>query len=405
MESRFDKKYWKVSHYNFAEEVLSEMRLPSKITLHDCTLREGEQHPKVTFRKEEKIEIAKLLDEFGVQRIEAGMPVVSNEDKEAVREIAKMGLNAEIYAFCRCSIKDVEAALDCDVDGVVTEIPSNPEMIQKIYGWSYEKAVNLSIEATKYAHEHGLKVAFFTIDSTRAELNSFIKLIKTVEEQGHMDSLGLVDTFGVCHPRAIKHFIRLVQKEIDKPLEIHAHNDFGLAVANSLAAVEEGVPTVHTTVNGLGERAGNAPLEEIALALRVLYDFETDFNYKVLVKLSETVKKFSRVSADDYRPVVGKQIFWTESGIVSDWYLRGRDNDLRLVYPFLPEFIGREPKLVLGKMSGKANILYKCEKLNISLTEEQINKLVELVKAKGLEKKDILTDEEFLKLVEEVSNK
>jgi|Deesub1362B_J571_1020462.scaffolds.fasta_scaffold00333_16 isopropylmalate/homocitrate/citramalate synthase len=402
-EDKFSKKFWKVSPYNFENEIIKNLKLPEKVVIHDCTLREGEQHPRVTFRKEEKIEIAKLLDEFGVQRIEAGMPVVSNEDKEAIKEIVKLGLNAKIYAFCRCSVKDVNAALDCDVEGVVTEIPSNPEMVEKVYGWSYEKAVNLSAEATRYAHDHGLDVAFFTIDSTRANFDSFVGLIKTVEENGHMDSLGLVDTFGVCHPLGIKYFVRKVEDKIQKPLEIHAHNDYGLAVANSIAALEEGVSVIHATVNGLGERVGNAPLEEIAMVLRVLYDIETEFNYKALYRLSETVKKFSNVSSDDYRPIVGKQIFWTESGIVADWYLKAKEHDLRLVYPFLPEFIGREePRLVVGKMSGKANIKYMCQQMGLELPDEEIESLLEVVKERAVEKKDLLSDGEFSELVSKI---
>ena len=401
-DKKWKGEYWWVSPYNFEEKIRKTMHLPEKVEFHDCTLREGEQQSGITFRKKEKIEIARKLNECGVQRIEAGMPAVSKEDAEAIKAIAKEGLDAKIYAFSRCMVKDIDLAIGCDVDGVVIEIPSNPHMVERAYGWPYEKAIKLSIESTKYAHDHGLSVTFFTIDGTRADPSKFIELIKRVSTEGYMDSLAIVDTFGVCIPEAIKYFIGLVKKEVDKPLEIHAHNDFGLATANSLAALAEGVGTVHTTVTGSGERCGNAPLEEVVPAIKCLYGIET-LDCGKLYGLSKLVQKYSGISAQQFRPVVGDAIFHTETGIAADWYLRVKDTEPTICFPLLPEFVGQDkPKLVLGKMSGKANIKYKAEQLGIDLSDDDVSALVQKVKEESIKKKGTLTDNEFKSLVKKV---
>ncbi|MEM2673712.1 MAG: pyruvate carboxyltransferase, partial [Candidatus Bathyarchaeia archaeon] len=248
---------WFVSHYNFVEEIRKNLNFPEKVLIHDVTLRDGEQQANVIFRKQEKIKVARLLDEAGVQRIEAGMPAVSKEEMEAVKAIASDGLNAKIFAFTRCMKRDVDLALKCGVDGVVMEIPSSDHLLSYAYGWSEDKAIKLAVEATSYAHEHGLHVAFFTIDSTRAKFETCWSLINAVATEGHMDSLVVADTFGVCSPHAIHYFVRKLKERVKKPLEIHCHNDFGLAVANTISAVAAGAEIVHTTVNGIGERAGN----------------------------------------------------------------------------------------------------------------------------------------------------
>jgi isopropylmalate/homocitrate/citramalate synthase len=227
-------------------------KLPKKITFHDITLRDGEQKAGIILRKEDKIKIARMLDEVGVSRIEAGMPAISKDDSEAVKAIANEDLQAKVFSFARCMKRDVDLALDCDVDGVVMEIPSSDHLIKYAYGWTVEKAINLSIEATNYAQEYGLHVAFFTIDSTRAKFDTFWGIIKSVAIKGHMDSYILVDTFGVCIPEATSYLVEEVMKRIDKPIEMHCHNDFGLGVANSIAGVMSGAMVVHTTLNGIG---------------------------------------------------------------------------------------------------------------------------------------------------------
>ncbi|MEM3072827.1 MAG: pyruvate carboxyltransferase, partial [Candidatus Bathyarchaeia archaeon] len=231
---------WWVSPLNFLEEVRGHVNLPEKVVFHDITLRDGEQQAGIVFTREDKVLVARLLDEVGVQRIEAGMPAVSDEDKAAVEEIANSGLRAEVYCFARCMKRDVELAYECGVDGVVMEIPASDHIIESAYKWPLEKAIQLPVEATRYAYEKGLKVTFFTIDSTRADLNWWFKIIETVAEQGHMDALVVVDTFGVCTPEAIKYFVGKAKERMDKPIEIHCHNDFGLAAINTIAGLSAG---------------------------------------------------------------------------------------------------------------------------------------------------------------------
>ena len=220
-----------VSFYDFDSDVLGDVKLPSNIEIHDVTLRDGEQQAGITFRRDDKIKIATLLSESGVDRIEAGMPSVSAEDAKVVKEISHLGLGSRIYVFARCMKQDVDNAIAADVDGIVMEIPSSDHLIKHAYGWDVEKAVKLSVEATSYAHEHGLRVTFFTIDATRAPFDTFWKIAGQVIKDGHMDSFALADTFGVLNPQATTFFIK---NHLVKPLISHR---FPLESANEAISV------------------------------------------------------------------------------------------------------------------------------------------------------------------------
>lgn len=389
-----------VSPYNQAEEVRRQVSPPPRVRFHDVTLRDGEQQAGVAFTKDEKIEIARLLDEAGVDRIEAGFPAVSKPDLEAIKTIARLGLQAEVFSFARCMKNDVDLALQCDVDGVVMEIPSSDHLLRHAYGWSEEKSVSLATEATAYAHEHGLYVAFFTIDSTRASFETAWRLISSVAEMGHMDSLVLVDTFGVCSPHAISYFVSKVKKLIDKPLEIHVHNDFGLGVANSIAAVMNGVEIVHVSVNGIGERTGNASLEQTAMALKLLYGVESGIKLEKLKRLSKAVEDFSRVKLPPQAPIVGDRIFNIESGIVVGWWSRVEEQMPLEILPFVPELVGHDPvKIVMGKKSGRDSVLYKARKLGLNIPESEVDRILVAVKDYAMLRKRDISDDEFMEIL------
>jgi isopropylmalate/homocitrate/citramalate synthase len=392
---------WWVSHYNFLDEVRANFKLPEKVIVHDITLRDGEQQAGLVFNKEDKIKIARMLDEVGVHRIEAGMPAVSGEDKEAVKTIAHEGLDAQIFCFARCMKRDVDLALDCDVDGIEMEIPSSEHLIKYAYGWPLEKAIELSVEATDYAAKHGLYVAFFTIDGTRADLNWWLKLISKVATEGHMDSLVLVDTFGVCAPEAIRYFTRKAREKFDKPLEAHFHNDFGLAVANTLAAVTEGAEIVHTTVNGIGERMGNADLAEVALALEALYGVKLGLKYDKLYGLSKLVEQLSGVKMPPHKPIVGDGAFKVESGIVAGWWLRLKEINMPLImYPYIWDLIGQNSvEIVLGKKSGRDSIMYKLKNLGLDLSTQEVDKILDYIKEESTKRKSPISDEVFKEIV------
>jgi len=392
---------WWVSYLNFLDEVRDGLKNPERVLIHDITLRDGEQQAGLVFNKEDKIKIARMLNEVGVHRIEAGMPAVSREDKEAVKAIAHEGLDAKVFCFARCMKRDVDLALECDVDGVEMEIPSSDHLIKYAYGWPLEKAIDLSVEATSYAAEHGLHVAFFTIDATRADLDWWFKIINKVATEGHMDSLVLVDTFGVCAPEAIRYFTRKVRERFDKPLEAHFHNDFGLATANTLAAVCEGAEIIHTTVNGIGERMGNADLAEVALALEVLYGVRLGLEYDKLYGLSKLVEELSGVKMPPHKPVVGDGAFKVESGIIASWWLRLKEINKPLVmYPYTWDLVGQKGvEIILGKKSGRDSVIYKLKNLGLDLSTEEADRILEHVKEESTKRKSSIPDEVFKEIL------
>ncbi len=411
------EKQWRnddyfVSFYNYADEVRSKFSstMAHSIKFHDITLRDGEQQANIIFRGDEKVKIARKLDEAGIDRIEAGFPSVSRRDFEAIKEITSLGLSSKIYAFARCLKSDVDTALKCDVDAIMMEVPSSDHLIKYGYGWTEDRAVSSAVEATSYAHSHGLPVTFFTIDSTRASFDVFWRLVNSVATEGYMDALTLVDTFGVASPHAISYFVRKVKEKMGKnlkPLEIHVHNDFGLAVANTLAAVLEGVETVQTTINGIGERSGNASTEEVAMAAKLLYGIDSNIKYGNLRSLSRLVEELSLIKMPPQKPVAGSNLFTTESGIIAGWWAKLEQLNMPLeMFPFLPAFSGHDNKvnIVLGKKSGRDSITYKVSKLNLTLSEDKIDKVLTQVKERSEDLKRVLTDQEFIDIVKKVNS-
>lgn len=393
-------KDWFVSPWNFAPEVLSSLNFPKKIKIHDVTLRDGEQQTGVAFDKEDKIRIAEGLAEAGVHRIEAGMPVVSPQDADAIREIVKLNLGPQIFAFSRCMIDDVKRAVDTGVKGIVMEVPASEHIIQLGYRWPLEKAIELSIESTAYAHEQGLEVVFFPIDFTRADMNWVLDLISRVATEGHMDSLALVDTFGATSPHAMQYFVRQVKKRFpDKPLEAHFHMDFGMGIANTIMALAEGVEVVQSTVLGIGERAGNTPWEETSLALLMLYGIDIGIKFDKLYELALMVSRLSNHPIPANRPVVGEHAFNVESGIIATWLLNCGDEHVTEVFPYRPSLIGRAaPEVVMGKGSGIDSVKFWLERARLDASEEQATEVLAAVKSWGLKHKRLMTTEEFVKL-------
>jgi len=391
---------WFVSPWNFEASVREQFRFPGKVKFHDITLRDGEQQTGIIFSTDEKIRIAEALAEAGVQRIEAGMPAVSPSDSAAITEIVKRNLGPQIFAFSRCMVDDVKRAVDTGVTGIVMEIPSSTHIIENAYKWPLEKAIETSIESTAYAHSQGLEVVFFPIDFSRAEIKWVLDLITRVAREGHMDALALVDTFGVLSPHAVQFLVRETRKRIDKRLEAHFHMDFGMGVANTLIAVAEGVEVIHSTVLGIGERAGNTPMEEAALALQMLYGVDTGLKYEKFYDLARLVEKFSGHRIPTNRPVVGEQLFQIESGIIASWWMNcGKDHPTEL-FPYHWDVVGQPaPRIVIGKGSGIDSIKVKLEELGIEVSAEDSEKVLANIKLHSVATKKLLTDEEVLEVV------
>jgi isopropylmalate/homocitrate/citramalate synthase len=394
---------WFVSPWNFESAVRDQLHFAKQIKFHDITLRDGEQQTGVIFTKDDKIRIAEGLAEAGVHRIEAGMPVVSPSDTSAIKEIVKRNLGPQIFAFSRCMVDDVKRAVDCGVSGVVMEVPSSTHIIEYAYKWPLEKAIDLSIESTAYAHSQGLEIVFFPIDFSRADMKWVLDLILRVANEGHMDALALVDTFGVVSPHAMQYLVRQVKARVNKRLEAHFHMDFGMGIANTIMALAEGVEVVHSTVLGLGERAGNVPIEETALALLTLYGIDTGLKYDKLYGLARLVEELSGHKVASNRPVVGEQLFQIESGIIASWWQNcGQDNPTEL-FPFHWDLVGQPPaRIVLGKGSGIDSIKAALKGIGVNATEEEAMQVVMGVKEHSLQTKALLTDAEFRSVVAKV---
>ena len=406
MQEPWKTDKWFISPWNYLPEVTKNYGFPANIKIHDVTLRDGEQQTAVVFRREEKVAIAKKLDSLGVHRIEAGMPAVSPQDKAAIADIAALGLKAEIFGFSRCIPTEVKVVKDCGCKGIVIEIPASDHMIQNAYGWPIERAMKASIETTKAAKEAGLYTVFFTIDATRTELNRFLDIVEQVATEGHMDALTIADTVGGTAPEAIGHVVKKVIQRLKKPVEIHGHQDFGLGVANTIAALSAGASVAHTTITGLGERAGNVPMEDVVLALRCLYGKDLGIKTEQFVDVSRFVMDLARVTQPPNRPIVGDKLYEVESGIIAGWIRMARKEHPLEYVPFAPELVGQKPvNIVLGKNSGPPSIDEWCEKLGITATDEEKMAILQGVKAKSFEKKDLLTTDEFKAIVANVLQK
>ncbi|MEM0374920.1 MAG: hypothetical protein QXO17_04045 [Nitrososphaerota archaeon] len=392
---------WWVTHLNFADEVVSQFSFPNKIVIHDVTLRDGEQTPGVVLKMEEKVEIARALDEAGVDRIEAGMPVVSEEDFQAIREISRLGLSAKVFGFGRIRTEDIDACLKADVDGVITEGPVGYPKLRYQFGWTPEQLVESAVRAIDYAKDHGLQTIFFTVDGTRADLGFLTELLQRLERETKVDGFTIADTYGSLTPEAARFLFRHLRSRLSRPLEFHGHNDFGLATATSIAALSAGAEVVHVSVNGIGERAGNASLEEVVLSLHLLYGQRTNVKLERLYGLSKLVERLTGFRLAPNKAVVGDRVFTRESGIgVAGW----------LKYPlgseaFSPELVGNRPAVIIGKKSGRHALEYKLRELGVGnrLSEEKLEAILREVKRRSLEKKGPLTDEELLEIVNSVA--
>ncbi|MDE2149043.1 MAG: pyruvate carboxyltransferase [Gammaproteobacteria bacterium] len=396
-------KDWFVSPWNFSEEVRAGLHFPKKIKIHDVTLRDGEQQTGVAYDFNDKIRIAEGLAEAGVHRIEAGMPVVSRDDARAITEIVKRNLGPQIFAFSRCMVEDVKRAVDTGVKGIVMEVPASEHIIKYGYRWPLEKAIDLSIESTAYAHSQGLEVVFFPIDFTRAEMNWVLGLIERVATEGHMDSLALVDTFGATSPHAMQYFVRQVKARFPgRPLEAHFHMDFGMGIANTILALAEGVEVVQSTVLGVGERAGNVPWEETTLALLMMYGIDIGINLDKMYALGKMVSEISRHPIPGNRPVYGEHAFNVESGIIATWLINCGDEHMTEVFPYRPSLINREaPRVVMGKGSGIDSVKLWLGRARIPASEEQAMTVLTAVKDWGLAHKRLMTDDEFVVLAKQ----
>ena len=393
---------WFSSAWNYNEEVTKDLNFADKIKIHDVTLRDGEQQTGIAYNFDDKLRIAEALAEAGMHRIEAGLPAVSAADKKSIAEIVKRDFGPDIYSFCRCMKQDVDASVDCGVKGLIMEVPASTHLIEHGYKWPLQKAIDTSVEATAYAHEQGLEVVFFPIDFSRSELSWVLELINTVASEGHMDALALVDTFGVISPHAMKYFVRAVKEKFpDTRLEAHFHQDFSLGVANTLLSLAEGVEIVHSTVLGIGERSGNAPTEDIVMALLTMYGIDLGIKTEKLYPLAKLVEELSLIKVPSNKSIVGDMLYQVESGIIANWFKNCGEEHLTELFPMRPELVGQPTAgVVMGKGSGIDSVNIWLDKIGIKASEEEAADILKECKALGESTKKLLTEEQFRDIVD-----
>jgi isopropylmalate/homocitrate/citramalate synthase len=365
-------------------------RIGGRVGLYDTTLRDGEQTVGVVLSPEDKLEIARALDELGVDRIEAGFPRVSQDDWDAVRLVADAGLRAEIWGFSRAVPADLEALVELGVQASVIESPISDLKLDAI-GVARETMLERITSAMRFAAEHDIHAAFFGVDSTRAAPEFYEQAYRAAVEAGAKE-VAVVDTLGVASPEAVAELVGRTREWVGPgvPVHFHGHNDFGLATAAAVAAVRAGAEWVHGTVNGMGERAGNLNLVEVALTLRAVYGVETNLRLDRAREASERVRALSGYALEPWKPVVGETLFRRESGAVASQF-----HDPPSIEPYSSELVGAERGIVLGKKSGLDSIRIKAAELGLDLDDDEQRRVLAEVKRLGAEKRGLVTDDEF----------
>jgi isopropylmalate/homocitrate/citramalate synthase len=391
---------WWVSPYNLVPDVRKTFSLPPRVEIHDATLRDGEQTPGVVFSVSDKVAIAEKLAECGIDRIEAGMPAVSDQDFKAIKEITRLGLKSKVYTFVRAMTADIDKSVECGATGVILEIPIGYPKLMWQFKWTWEDVLRKSVDVINYAKKHNLEVVYFPYDTTRARQEDLENLLPRLMEVCQPDSIGIVDTMGCILPEGMKYMVRLVKKLTNGlKVEAHTHNDFGMAVATELAAVEAGAEVVHSCANGLGERTGNAALEELIVALHVLYGYDTHYQLEKLPELGELVRRLSNLPIAVNKPILGSRNFTRESGIGVDLVVK----QPLAMFGTHPALTGRSGDVVLGKKSGKASITYTLEQMGITGTsDEAVNEMLQMVKQRSIDKRGLITPDEFREIADRV---
>jgi isopropylmalate/homocitrate/citramalate synthase len=371
-----------------------EHRLGGSVGLYDTTLRDGEQTVGVVLDPEQKLEVATLLDELGVDRIEAGFPRVSQDDWDAVKLVSAAGLRAQIWGFSRAVPADLEALVELGVPASVIESPISDLKLNAI-GVDREKMLGRITDAMRFAAEHGILAAFFGVDSTRAEPGFYERVYKSAVEAGAREVV-VVDTLGIASPEAVA---ELVGKTVDwvgpdVPVHFHGHNDFGLATAAAVAAVRAGARWIQGTINGMGERAGNANLGEVALTLRALYGVESNLKLERIRDVSARVQALSGYALEPWKPVTGETLFTRESGAVASQF-----HDPPSIEPYSSGLVAAQRAIVLGKKSGLDSIRVKAAELGLDVPDERRAEVLAKVKELGVRKRGLVTDDEFRELV------
>ena len=387
-----NSKIW-VSNLNAHPEIRSTFP-KATVRFYDTTLRDGEQTVGVVLSPQQKLEIARKLDQLGVDRIEAGFPRVSLEDAEAIQLMQKANLKAELWGFSRAVKADVEELVRLGLHASVIEAPTS-DIKLKAYGISHDEVLKRVTDAITAAKKNDITVAFFAVDGTRTELD-FLKKIYLAALEAGAKEIVVVDTIGACGPEAAAFLVSEVCRWVgpNVPVHWHGHNDFGMATACAVAAVRAGASWIQGTINGMGERAGNADIAEIALALRCLYDVPVALDLTKVREVSQAVCQAAGYTVDAWKPLVGENLFMRESGAVASQF-----HIPEAIEPYSSELVSANRKIVLGKKSGLDSIDLKAKELGLTIPADQRASILATVKQRAIAKRGLLTDDEFRQIV------
>jgi len=405
-----NKKYFKKDFWapplNFDKNLRKRFDLQNKIYVHDVTLRDGEQTPGVAFSTEEKVLVAHELDKLGVNSIELGLPVVPKDFKAMEILVREKSIKAKLTCLVRARKDDIDAAVKTGIKAVILEHTVNTVACDLAYGMTEKDLIKKNIEMIKYAKERGLWVNWMGWDAFRSEPAQIERIFKAVVYGADPEAVTIADTFGMLHPLATFDFFKKMRKWFpEKLLDLHAHNDMGMATANAVCAITAGANGVHTAVNGLGERAGNISLEEVAATLDGCFNITVLKDLSRISRVSKLLVQLSKIKVASNKPIVGDGLFIVESGLIMHIFLKAQQKKfpMTIMQPFLPSKVGQNDiKYVVGKGAGKATVEHFTSKYGIKLSDEKIFKLIELIKDEATLRKSYLSVDEFLEIVKKV---
>lgn len=389
------------SQYNYIPEVLGQTRFAEKIIINDTSTREGEQASDVSLGVEGKLALIRKLAEIGVQQVQGGYPGKSKSDRELVRRVREEGLDIKVEAIASLMFdnwrEEVDACIDSGPDVLGLQYGASDIRLQYAHKVTRREMMARVVEGVRYAAGRGAVIKFSPTDTTRADLD-FLKEVCSAALDAGAERIGVSDTAGAMAPAAMKYFVGEVVDALKVPIQLHCHNDFGLALANTLAGVEAGAQIVDTSVNGFGERAGNASLDEVVVALELFYGIDTGIEMEALKEVSELMAELTGIPVSPYKPLVGENAFAHKLDQHIKWMLINP----RLYECIPPEAVGNKTKIAIGKYTGKFAIQYKLGQMGISASESDIAAVKEEIEVAAIRKKAGLTDAEFLAIVERV---
>lgn len=372
-----------------ADEVFARLS-ENRLNICDTTLRDGEQAAGIVFANLEKVRIAKLLDEIGVPQIEAGIPAMGGDEKASIKRIAHMGLNASILGWNRANVEDISHSIDCDVDSVAISMSASDIHIEHKLRKSRQWVLDRIVESVEYARSHGMYISVNAEDASRADPEFMMEFARTAKDAG-AHRVRFCDTLGILTPSDTYDRIKQLIDTVGLPVEMHTHNDFGMATANAIAGVQAGASFLSTTVMGIGERTGNSPLEEVTMAAKHLLKIDMGIDTPRLREVAEYVARASGREIPAWKPIVGQNCFAHEAGIHTDGVMKYLSN----YEPYSPEEVGMSRKIIIGKHSGRSTIKQSLSARGIDVDDEAAAAILEIVRATSVSLKRSLSENEL----------